>query len=139
MSKKYSQDSARFTSHQIVCIEGEKAFLYSEVIQVLVERQFCWARPLLLVKFSHTFTTLVSNLSASNQIIDLREGSDLLLPIDLFRPALDTEIIPLISQLNGLDSSIKDRQVASKHLNGFIQQVWQENFHGDGSSKSYGN
>lgn len=122
---------SQFTPHQIVCIERKTAFLYSEVIQVVVQRQLCWARPLLLAKFSDTSTTPITNLAITAQIIDLREGSDLLLPISFFRPALDTEIIPLISQLNSLDSSIKDQQVSSKQLNGFIKEVWQENFDSD--------
>ncbi len=127
MKKQYSQDSARFTSHQIVCIEARKAFLYSEVIQVVVERQSCWARPLLMVKFNDTDPRLINYLITREQIVDLRESSDLLLPIGFFRPALDTEIIPLISQLNNLDLSPKRQQVASEYLNRFIKQVWQEN------------
>lgn len=131
MTRESNQTFSQFTSHQIVCIEGKDSFLYSEVIQIIVKRQLCWARPLLLAKFSDSFTTARDNFPTTEQIIDLREGSDLLLPLSLFRPALDTEIIPLITQLNSIDSSLKDQQIASKQLHGFIQQVWQANFNSD--------
>ena len=131
MERDSNQTFSQFTSHQIVCIEGNTAFLYSEVIQVIVKRQLCWARPLLLAKLNDASTTLIANFPTTDQIIDLREGSDLLLPISFFRPAVDTEIMPLIPQLDSIDSSIKDRQIASKQLNSFIQQVWQANFKSD--------
>ena len=131
MERKSNQTFSQFTSHQIVCIEGKTAFLYSEVIQVIVQRQLCWARPLLLAKFNDASIAPLANLPTTEQIIDLREGSDLLLPLSLFRAALDTEIIPLITQLNSIDSSLKDKQIASKQLNGFIHQVWQANFNSD--------
>ena len=131
MERESKQTFTQFTSHQIVCIEGKTAFLYSEVIQVIIERQLCWARPLLLAEFSNAATTPLDHFPPTGKIIDLREGADLLLPISLFRSALDTEIIPLITQLNSIDSSTKDRQIASKQLNIFIHQVWQANFNSD--------
>ena len=131
MERRPNQTFAQFSSHQIVCIEGKTAFLYGEVIQVIVKRQLCWARPLLLAKFSDVSITPITNFPTTEQIIDLREGSDLLLPLSLFRPALDTEIIPLITQLNSIDSSLKDKHIASKQLNSFIHQVWQANFNSD--------
>ena len=127
MTRESNQTFSQFASHQIVCIEGQTAFLYSEVIQVIVKRQFCWARPLFLAKFNDPSTTPRDNFPTTCQIIDLREGADLLLPLSFFRPALDTEIVPSIAQLNSIDLSIKDKQIAKKQLNGFIQQVWQAN------------
>ena len=111
----------QFKSSQIVCIEGEMAFLYGEVIQVIVRRQFCWVRPLLLAKFEDASTP------RTDHIIDLREGSDLLLPLSFFRPAVDTEIIPLITKLHSIDSSFQDLHSISQQLNCFIKQVWQAN------------
>ena len=116
----------QFKSSQIVCIEGETAFLYGEVIQVIVRRQFCWVRPLLLAKFEDA-STLKTTFPRIDQIVDLREGSDLLLPLSFFRPAVDTEIIPLITKLHSIDSSFKDLQSISQQLNCFIKQVWQAN------------
>lgn len=55
-------------------------------------------------------------------IYDLRMGSDLLWPISLFRPALDTEVIPLLTMLDTSDS-----QTAQDQLNWFVRQVWQAN------------
>ena len=128
MERDYDRTFSQFTSHQIVCIEGKNAFLYSEVIQVVVKRQFCWVRPLLLAKFSDSFTTPRDNFSTACQIIDLREGADLLLPLNFFRAALDTEIIPSIAELNSTNVSKQDKQIARKQLNDFIQQVWETNF-----------
>lgn len=71
-----------FYPNQIVCLPCQNHFLYSEVIQVIPERQSLWVRPLWLV--------FGNNLSS----IDVHGSSDLILPIDLFRLALDTEVIP---------------------------------------------
>lgn len=131
METESNQTIYQFAPHQIVCIEGKTAFLYGEVIEIIVQRQICWARPLLLTKFKEFVNAPLTNFPTTDQIIDLREGSDLLLPLSFFRPAMDTEIIPLITQLNNIDSSIKDRQIASKQLNSFIKQVWQANFNTD--------
>lgn len=131
MERESSQTCPQFTSHQIVCIEGKTAFLYGEVIEVIVTRQLCWARPLLLAQFSNSSLAPRTNFPTIDRIIDLSEGSDLVLPLSLFRSALDTETIPLITRLNSLDSSLEDQQIVSKELNCFIQQVWQDNFKGD--------
>lgn len=131
MERESSQTCPQFTSHQIVCIEGKTAFLYGEVIEVIVKRQLCWARPLLLAQFNDVSVTPRTNFPTIDRIIDLSEGSDLVLPLSLFRSALDTETIPLITRLNSLDSSLEDKHMVSKELNCFIQQVWQENFKSD--------
>ena len=132
MARESDQTIYPFKSHQMVCIEGKTAFLYGEVIQVIVERQFCWVRPLLLAEFSG-LSASISNFSMPKQIIDLSEGSDLLLPISFFRPALDTEIIPLITQLSNIESDKEDKQRISKQLNCFVQEVWQANFQSEHS------
>lgn len=102
----------QFQPYQIVCLESPNSYLYSEVIQVVTSRQLCWVRPLLL--FSHSL----------QEILDLRDTSDLLLPISLFQPALDTEVIPLLTQLPESNFLSDDTQ-ARFQLRNFINEVWQ--------------
>jgi hypothetical protein len=58
-------------------------------------------------------------------VLDLRPSADLLWPVSLFRPALDTEVLPLLAQLNAPDAPPANSPEASKHLNHFIHRVWQ--------------
>lgn len=109
--------SLDFQPGQIVSLEHGDKNLYGEVIQLVTSRQFCWVRPLLLVGFVQEQEPPI--------ITDLRDASDLLWPINLFRPALDTEVVSFLSQIlakepkNELDSATK------LQFNQFIQQIWQ--------------
>jgi hypothetical protein len=114
--------SLDFQPREIVSLTHGDTRLYAEVIQVVVSRQLCWVRPLLLVLFTEDEPTLVT---------DLRSGSDLLWPINLFRSALDTEVIPLLSLLTPEAPSERD-SAAKQQLNQFIQQVWQAHKQDDG-------
>ena len=58
---------------------------------------------------------------------DLRLSSDLLMPPALFRPAFDTELIPLLGQINNSEFSLAEAQTAHHLLRDFIQQVWENN------------
>jgi hypothetical protein len=91
-----------FTPHQIVSLFCKNRTLYGEVIQVIESRSALWLRPLWLI------------VADNFETIDVREGSDLILPMDLFNPALDTEVI-------------KDNYIAniSYPLQEFVQQVCQ--------------
>ena len=102
-----------FKPNQIVCLEFCDERLYGEVIQVIEQRQTCWVRPILIVQ---------QNII----VIDLRTGSDLILPLRLFRLCFDTEVIPFLSQLNQLHS-ISSNKSLSFDLNLFVKQVWQTN------------
>ncbi len=107
-----------FQPGQIVSLVHGDKWLYAEVIQVVLSPRLCWVRPLLLVTFAEEPPI----------ITDLRDASDILWPADVFRPALDTEVITLLSQVlakeakPGTDSNVKYQ------LNQFIHQVWQANF-----------
>ena len=107
--------SRTFQPGQIVSLEHEDRNLYAEVIQVVVSRQLCWVRPLLLVTFTPELPL----------IIDLRDASDLLWPISLFRPALDTEVITLLSQVLAKETKAEPDLFAQQQLNQFIHQLWQ--------------
>ncbi|MBW4522482.1 MAG: hypothetical protein KME16_22740 [Scytolyngbya sp. HA4215-MV1] len=92
----------QFKPTEIVCLDNHDLQLYAEVIQVVVERQTCWVRPLFLVASSAAdgiSTEGESSKVETRTFYDLRQGADLLLPTVLFRSALDTEVVPLLSQL----------------------------------------
>lgn len=107
--------SLNFQPGQIVSLEYGDRNLYAEVIQVVVERQLCWARPLLLVTVTQE----------SPLITDLRDGSDLLWPVNLFRPALDTEVITIFSQVFAKAPKAEPDSAAKQQLHQFIHQLWQ--------------
>ena len=108
---------ANFQAGQIVFLEYGDSRLYAEVIQVVVERNLCWVRPLLLV---------IQEWEA-RQVSDLRSTSDLLWAINLFQPALDTEVIELYTQILVKEPKPELFQAAKQQLHQFIQQLWQEN------------
>lgn len=108
-----------FQPRQIVCLEHEATRLYAEVIQVVESRQVCWVRPLLLGEFPSSYPPLEPQLS------DLRPSADLLWPLALFRPAIDTEVLPLLVQLLASEPQTEREPVAQQQFNQFIRQVWQ--------------
>ena len=63
-----------FQAGQILSLEHGDMKLYAEVIQVVVSRQLCWVRPLVLVNFTQE----------PPLITDLRDTSDLLWSVNLF-------------------------------------------------------
>ena len=107
-----------FQAGQIVFLEYTDSRLYTEVIQVVVERDLCWVRPLLLVNQQY---------SEAPQINDLRSTSDLLWPINLFQPALDTQVIELYAQILIKEPKPELSQTAKQMLHQFIQELWQAN------------
>jgi hypothetical protein len=107
-----------FQPRQIVCLTHQATSLYAEVIQVVESRQVGWFRPLLLIEFPDE-----ERLSTAPTLLDLRSGADLLCPPSLFRPAIDTETIPLLMQLSALEPPLERDPVAFKRLHQFIQQA----------------
>lgn len=109
-----------FQPGQIVSLNYDNRNLYAEVVQVVISRHLCWVRPLFLANFTQE----------TSIITDLRDASDLLWPINLFRPALDTEVINLLSQLSPKETKADGDTVAQKQLNQFIHQLWQASQNG---------
>ena len=105
----------KFQPRQIVCLEHENTRLYAEIIEVVASRQVCWVRPLMLA------VALPEQLT----LYDLRLGADLVWPASLFRPALDTEVIPLLVQLDDPDAQLANSPDAHKQLSCFVREVWQ--------------
>lgn len=116
----FMNHSSPFQPQQIVGLDCQNTCLYAEVIQVVTRRQMCWVRPLMLVEVIQSF----EETEGFRILSDLRQGSDLILPISLFRAALDTEVIPLLMQLD-VDQNKTTPILAHKDLQAFIRRVWQ--------------
>jgi hypothetical protein len=117
-----------FQPSQIVGLEHETSCLYAEVVQVIESRQSCWVRPLMLVFWSEATQMQHSPLATMTACYDLRHDSDLVLPLTLFRVALDVEVLPWLADLYIDDRDIADHEKkASGHqlFREFIQKVWQ--------------
>jgi hypothetical protein len=112
--------SPNFQPGQIVSLDYDNRNLYAEVIQVVTDRDLCWVRPVLLANFTQEVPI----------IMDMRYASDLLWPINLFRPAVDTEFISLLSQLLPKELKADIDTVAQLQLHQFIYQFWQALQHG---------
>lgn len=118
--------ACKFQPRQIVCLEYENIRLYSEVVEVVVSRQVCWVRPLLLAVSQVGHDPLLLFSPKQTTLYDLRQGADLLWPASLFRAALDTEVIPLLVQLETPDDvQLANNSEAHKQLSCFVLKVWQ--------------
>lgn len=105
----------QFYPSQIVCLEHQNYSLYSQVIQVILQRESCWVRPLLLVSHSDDI----------QDVFDVRCVSDLIFPFSFFRPALDTEVIPLLSQFSKPDLSPQEEQISRSKFQELIGVIWR--------------
>jgi hypothetical protein len=81
-----------FKTDRIVCIDSDNLHLFGEVIDRIAIDDRCWVRPLAIAKSTPESFKL-------EFLYDLREAAQLILPTALFRDALDTEVLPLISEL----------------------------------------
>jgi hypothetical protein len=101
-----------------VCIDDHPQRLYAELIQVVELRGVAWLRPVALV-----------DLNAYEPCVDLRQGPDLLLPLRFIRPALDTEVLGLLSQLLVGSAPTDDKPLPPHHrqqLNHWLRQLCQD-------------
>lgn len=120
---KYDSVNLPFKESQIICLEHQATCLYGEVIQLIVDRDMCWFRPICM-----NIAITESNQNLKNyDLVHLPSSSDLLWPIPLFRPAFDTEVLSLFSELNSTDELVKDHKSSREYLNKFIYQVWIAN------------
>jgi hypothetical protein len=97
-SKRPADSTFQFQPCEIVCLEHHEVRLYAEVVQMAQGKDVCWVRPLAM-RQDLDRSQDDWEFSGSSRLYDLRQNSDLLLPAALFRSALDTEAIPLISEL----------------------------------------
>ncbi len=121
--------SGTFHPAQILCIDHKQMHLFVEVIQIAEARPLCWVRPLFLtmsLDIGQIPVAMATRIEDSQEEIqDLRGGVDLLLPIRLFRPALDTEVIPILTLLSSPKLEPGNEQTAYQHLQSFTQSLWK--------------
>ncbi|MEL7036070.1 MAG: hypothetical protein AAFO04_10690 [Cyanobacteria bacterium J06592_8] len=111
-------------SGQIVKLEHNQYCLYAEVIQVVTTRQMYWVRPLMLLEFSSE--PALRDDPQSHKFYNLRDSSDLIWPFNLFQPALDTEVIPLLVELDSThEKNSNTKAIAHQQLRSFVHKVWQ--------------
>lgn len=82
----------QFSPNQVVCLEQGELLLFGEVVQMVPARLRCWVRPLAMAQVVPESLKLLL-------LYDLRESSHLVLPAQVFREALDTEVIPIMGAL----------------------------------------
>lgn len=99
---------------ELLTAEAAPQRLYAETIDVMPQQQRCWARPLMLAQFDRHHLT---------DLDDLTDGPDLLWPSHLFQVALDTDVIPLMVQLQAT-APCPDPDRSRRLVNQFTHQFW---------------
>jgi hypothetical protein len=123
-----------FQPGQILQLEHKRTRLYAETIQIVPQRQLCWARPLALLILAKGGNWQLDPQQVEHgdlALYDLRQGADLLLPLSLFQTALDTDVIPVLAWLNtpkaqtvGMDAIDSQRkQSVHRHLQDLIRRL----------------
>jgi hypothetical protein len=125
--------------YDFVCLEHNNTVLYAEVIQVLVQQQRYWARPVLLCESQGESESERTVSEEGYDVYDVRHCSDLIWPKARFRRAFDTELIPLLKYLTPeavptmqgqpADSGSTSIHLARFKLNAFIQDLWKTDTH----------
>ncbi len=106
-----------FKIDQIVCFEQDDLCLFAEVIDNIAISSRCWVRPLTIARSNSQSFEL-------EFLHDLRDAAQLILPAVLFRYALDTEVLPLMSELFHLDKDSTLTLEAKKALHSFIGDIY---------------
>jgi hypothetical protein len=123
----YKAMDPTFSPNQIVCIEAMQSLLFGEMVQHVTARRHCWVRPLVLATAIDRAARIETIGDACWEWYDLRQGADLLLPQQVFRAALDVEVLPLMSLLYQAEDKPQpecDRgTIARQQLNLFVRQV----------------
>jgi hypothetical protein len=120
---------------QILCLDHGPQRLYAELVDIIDERNLAWVKPLWLVHGQENAPE--QNLPEPDRpwadelkqtlgpIDDLRGDSDLLWPVELFRAALDMELLPLLG--GPLEGERKDGpSPEAQRFRLFIRQVWEQ-------------
>lgn len=123
MNDKYS--TVGFKTDRIVCLDAspaqyqrENLHLFAEVIETITVSARCWVKPLAIARFNSESHNL-------ELLHDLRDTAQLILPSHLFRDALDTEVLPLISELFHPDRNSNQSIDAQKVLYQFIADLYR--------------
>jgi hypothetical protein len=104
---------------RIVCLDDRQGqdHLFAEVIDTISISSRYWVKPLAIARSNPERFEL-------EFLYDLRDTAQLILPIDLFRDALDTEVIPLLSELYHPTDSMRSVNARSA-LHQFINDLYR--------------
>jgi hypothetical protein len=123
VNDKYS--TVEFKTNRIVCLDASPAqhqpgnlHLFAEVIETITTSARCWVKPLAIARFNSENYNL-------ELLHDLRDTAQLILPSHLFRDALDTEVLPLISELFHPHSNSDRSTNAQRVLYQFITDLYR--------------
>ena len=101
--------------------------LFTELVQTIESRNLSWVRPLAL-----EILQPLNGLDPSTQagyppcvLVDLRGGSDLLMPTQLFQLVIDVDLIPILAELNTLKQNAQGDRHVHDYLQRFVHQVCQ--------------
>jgi hypothetical protein len=108
----------KFNTDQIVCLERDDLYIFSEVINNIEISARCWVRPLAFARSNPQSFEL-------EFLHDLRNAAQLILPAVLFRYALDTEVLPLMTELFQPDKDSALTLAAKQALHKFIADIYQ--------------
>ena len=106
----------------LVLPQGDRR-LYGEVIDVDRQRQRVWLRPLILVEEPDIQGPAAPTDRPTPTVHLLQNDSDLLWPLALFQPALDTELLPFWLELTQTPRPPLT-PIAAQAFRQFITQVW---------------
>ncbi|MEM6867989.1 MAG: hypothetical protein AAF528_06380 [Cyanobacteria bacterium P01_C01_bin.121] len=120
---------------QILYLEHGSSRLYAEAIQVVSNRQLCWARPTLLIQklpenvSRATRQAAITNAAQSFEtsqlkIYDLEGCPDLIWPLAPFNIAYDLDFFSLLIQLK-ITPDESTQPKGSSQLNEFIRSFWR--------------
>ena len=107
-----------FKIDQMVCLERDNLYLFAEVIDNIAISARCWVRPLAIARSNPQGFEL-------EFLHDLRDAAQLILPAGLFRYALDTEVLPLITELYHPDKDSIPSLDAKQALHTFIANIYR--------------
>jgi hypothetical protein len=116
-----------FQPHQIVYLTCDHSRLYTEVIEILVDRQLAWVRPLVLVTPTETLLLAASALLGwldPHGWPDRPTTPDLLWPLDQFYPALDTDFVDLLAVIP-VQPHKKSRLSHGAIVSQFTRRLWE--------------
>ena len=117
----------KFKTDQIVCLEGDNLSLFAEVIDNITISSRCWVRPLAILQRRSSASARSNPQSFELEFLhDLRDAAQLILPAVLFRYALDTEVLPLISVLFHPDKDAVLTLDARQALHQFIADIYRQ-------------
>lgn len=120
---------------QILYLEHGSSRLYAEAIQIVKNRQVCWARPTLLIQQlpenvsgatrQAAIASAAQSIHTSDlQMYDLEGCPDLIWPIAPFNIAYDLDFFSLLVQLK-LTPDEDTQPNGSSQLNEFIRSFWR--------------